>query len=191
MMVHLTKAQIRQICLAQRHSLAQEFITETSKKIIHTIRDIPAYRLAQHIAWYMPIQGEVDLSSLWAMALADQKSCYFPAIRPDDTLIFLPSDAQTELLLNRYQILEPLVEIQFAKTPQELDIIFLPVVAFDEDCTRLGMGKGFYDKTLAARADTCLIGVAYEWQKQPNIPKDSWDIPVDMIITEERVYTST
>lgn len=191
MTYHLTKTQIRQTCLAQRRSLTQEFVTETSKKIIHTIRDLPAYCLAQHIAWYMPVQGEVDLSSLWTLALADQKSCYFPAIKPDGALIFLPSNDQTELLLNRYQILEPLVEIQYAKAPRDLDIVFLPVVAFDEDCTRLGMGKGFYDKTLADHADTCLIGVAYEWQKQPHLPKDPWDIPVDMLITEEQVYTLT
>ena len=185
----LTKSQIRQACLHQRNHLTQQFISQASQKITDIIQTMPDFQTAQHIAWYFPANGEVDLSALWQITLEKNKCCYLPSIRPNHTLLFLPYTPETKLTLNRYQILEPRVDVQFAKDPQELDILFLPVVAFDIDRTRLGMGKGYYDKTLAQHSDVQLIGVAYEWQKQPKIPKDPWDIPLKMIITEEKIYS--
>ena len=188
MTIHLTKTHIRQVCLSKRKQLPQQFVSQASQRIIDTIQDIQAYQAAKHIAWYHPSRGEVDLSSLWQSALTNNKYCYFPALRPDNTLLFLPYAGNTELFLNRYQIAEPLMEAHKAIPPQNLDILFLPIVAFDAEKNRLGMGKGYYDKTLENHPGPLLIGVAYEWQKQPNLPCDSWDIPLSMIITEERTY---
>jgi 5-formyltetrahydrofolate cyclo-ligase len=188
MTIHLTKTHIRQVCLSQRKHLARQFVTQASQRIIDTIQDLQAYQTAKHIAWYHPSRGEVDLSLLWQNALTQNKCCYFPAIQPNNTLLFLPYTADTELVLNRYQITEPHKEGHEAIAPEDLDILFLPTVAFDANQNRLGMGKGYYDKTLENHPGPLLIGVAYEWQKQPNLPYDSWDIPLTMIITEERTY---
>lgn len=188
MTIHLTKSQIRQVCLSRRKSLTKKYVSEASQKIIDTLCEMPAYQSANHIAWYFPTNGEVDLSALWPMALNANKSCYFPAIQADQSLLFLPYARDTELTFNRYHIAEPNVAACHAKSPQDLDIIFLPVVAFDVNRKRLGMGKGYYDKTLALHPGPLLIGVAYEWQRQPNLPIDPWDIPLTTIITEETVY---
>lgn len=191
MTIHLTKSQIRQVCLCRRKHLGKTYVSQASQKIIDTLRQMPAYQAANHIAWYFPTNGEVDLSALWSYALATNKSCYFPAIQTDQTLLFLPYTRDTELVFNRYHTAEPNVAACHAKPPQDLDIIFLPVVAFDVNRKRLGMGKGYYDKTLAPHKSPLLIGVAYEWQRQPNLPIDPWDIPLTTIVTEETVYTQT
>ncbi|MGV3739861.1 MAG: 5-formyltetrahydrofolate cyclo-ligase [Gammaproteobacteria bacterium] len=184
----LTKEQIRQACIAQRKSLSQKFIVESSQKIADIIQDLPVYQAAQHLAWYFPVKGEVDLTTLWELALKKNKNCYFPVIQTDQNLQFLPYTLSTQLKLNQYQILEPSPEEPYNPIPP-LDIIFLPTVAFDAHCTRLGMGKGYYDKTLIIYPDALIIGVAYEWQKQMTLPRDPWDIKPHMIITEERIYS--
>ncbi len=188
MTIHHTKAQIRSFCLTQRHNLTQQIITQASQKIVATLHNLQAYQTAQHIAWYIPVSGEIDLSTLWKLALKENKCCYFPAVQPEHTLIFLPYTHDTVLLANRYHILEPKITKQSARSPQNLDMIILPIVAFDAQCTRLGMGKGYYDKTLARQTNALLVGVAYEWQKQPELPSEPWDIQLDMIITEKQVY---
>jgi 5-formyltetrahydrofolate cyclo-ligase len=189
MTIHLTKAQIRQAHLAQRKHLTQQFIVHSSQKINALIQSLAVFQQAQHLAWYMPVSGEVDLSSSWNHALQLGKSCYFPAIQPNQTVIFLPYTAQTELRLNRYHIPEPVIHVESAQALEKLDIIFLPVVAFDMHRYRLGMGKGYYDKTLAHINGPMLIGVAYEWQKQSRLPHEPWDIPLTMIVTEDKIYS--
>ena len=184
----LTKAQIRQTCLAQRKNLDPHYITHASQKIADSIQNLCIYQEAHDLAWYFPVNGEIDLSILWEKALEKSKHCYFPAIQSDNSLCFIPYTAQTNLKLNRYNILEPYSE-NLAPPLPKLDIIFLPVVAFDQQCRRLGMGKGYYDKTLIRYPATQFIGVAYEWQKQAHIPSDIWDIPLDMIVTEEKIYS--
>lgn len=189
MTIHRTKAQIRSFCLTQRHNLSPQIISQASQKIVTTLHGLQAYQTAQHIACYFPVAGEIDLSALWKRALEENKYCYFPVVQPEHTLIFLPYTHHTALLPNRYHILEPHITKKSARSPQNLDLIILPIVAFDDRCTRLGMGKGYYDKTLAQQSNALLVGVAYEWQKQPELPTELWDIQMDMIITEKRVYT--
>ena len=183
------KTQIRQFCLARRRQLSQSRIDEASQRIIINIQTLPVYQQAEHIAWYYPIHGEVDLSVLWTKALATHKHCYFPVMQPEGALLFLPYTAQTYLVPNQYQILEPHLDPSKARSHDELDLIFLPVVAFDKQGTRLGMGKGYYDKTLLQVTHPSFICVAYDWQEQERIPKEPWDITLDLIITESHIYS--
>ena len=77
---------------------------------------------------------------------------------------------------------------------QSLDIILIPLVVFDQSCNRIGMGSGFYDKALSAldnsKKKTYLIGLAYEFQKVNQIEPNKWDIPLDYVVTEKKVYHS-
>ncbi|PJD92796.1 MAG: 5-formyltetrahydrofolate cyclo-ligase [Legionella sp.] len=188
MIIHLTKKQIRQECVEFRKTLSPEFITQASSQIIEKITTIQVYNTAQHIAWYLPTQGEVDLSFLWETAIQTGKSCYFPAIQADRTLRFLPYTTHTKLCPNRYGILEPALTLDQAIDSRCIDLIFMPVVAFDASLTRLGMGGGFYDRTLSLYPIPCL-GVAYEWQRYPILPADPWDVKPDLIVTETTIYT--
>ena len=189
MTIPITKAEIRQVCLLQRQQLATEFIQQASQKIVSTILSMPAYQRAQHIAWYYPSRGEVDLTLLWPSALAQKKSCYLPTIQPNHSLDFLAFNSETHFHPNHYYILEPISENVKTISPKDLDIVFVPIVAFDDQHRRLGMGKGYYDQTLVNNPGPLLIGVAYEWQKQINLPADPWDISIPLIITEQKIYS--
>lgn len=188
MIIHLTKNEIRQECLAFRKTLPPDYISQSSSKIIEQITKIQVYNTAQHIGWYLSVQGEIDLAPLCRSALQEGKSCYVPTIQADKTLRFLPYTARAKMIPSRYGILEPDLTPDNAITASSLDLIFLPVVAFDATLTRLGMGGGFYDKTLQDHHVPC-IGVAYEWQKHPALPYDPWDIKPDLIVTERTIYT--
>lgn len=81
--------------------------------------------------------------------------------------------------------------------PWGLDLIILPLVAFDLSGNRLGMGGGFYDRTLSFKHQRChwkgpkLIGIAHELQRVDLLPVNDWDIPLDAVITEQKLYQFT
>jgi len=108
-------------------------------------------------------------------------------------LDFIHIHPKTVLSKNRFGILEPSPSL-VSFSPQCLDIVLVPLVAFDEEGHRLGMGGGFYDKTFSFRKDKAvprLIGLAYSIQKGKHLPQSLFDITLDEVITEkERWVTS-
>lgn len=146
----------------------------------------------QAFALYRAMPSEIDTQPLITALWQQQKDCYLPRITTEDTLVFAHYTADTVLIPNRFGIAEPLTSASLC-TLQNLDVIFMPLVAFDEEGHRLGMGAGFYDKTLAhlreQKERPLLVGLAYELQKTSHIPHDVWDIDLDIVVTEETVYT--
>jgi 5-formyltetrahydrofolate cyclo-ligase len=181
---------IRQTCLDLRKQLSSDYQHTISSKICNRIRQMNEYRHAKKIALYHAINREVDLSSMWRSAPLHGKYCYLPAINQDGTLNFLPVTPNTACLPNQYGILEPNAIPDQAISPAMFDIIFTPLVAFDTLGRRLGMGKGFYDKTLANERPKLLLGVGYEFQRQDLISPEPWDIRLDAIVTERTIYWS-
>ena len=184
------KQILRQTCQQTRKKLSLTYQREASQRICNKIKQIEQYRYAKRIALYQSINGEIDLKSIWRSAPLQGKYCYFPALNDNGTLAFLPATPASIFHKNRFGIEEPVIERAQAVLPANLSIIFLPLVAFDQHGTRLGMGAGYYDKTLAISRPPLLVGVAYEFQRQSFIEPEAWDIPLDIIITEQAVYWS-
>jgi 5-formyltetrahydrofolate cyclo-ligase len=180
----------RDSCLSIRSKLPKHFQETTSDHICRRITEIKAYRQAKRIALYQPVNGEIDLSAIWKSAPLQGKYCYFPVITEALTLIFLPATPKICFQKNRFGILEPDVDPQLAIPIEELDVIFMPLVGFDIYGTRLGMGKGYYDRSLAEQAYKTRIGVAYEFQKQAFINPEPWDITLSMVVTESQIYVT-
>jgi 5-formyltetrahydrofolate cyclo-ligase len=155
------------------------------------IHQLESYRYAKRIALYHPIGGEIDLSEIWRSALVHGQSCYFPTVNDDLTLSFLPATPCSAFVNNRFGISEPTLGKEPSLQPEQLDVMFIPLVAFDPRGTRLGRGAGYYDRTLSYGRPSLLVGVAYEFQRQPYIPSEPWDIPLDVMITERTTYWST
>lgn len=181
---------IRLTCLGVRDALSANYQKKASVKICQTIRQLEQYRYAKRIALYKAISGEIDLGKLWQSAPLHGKFCYFPSLNQDKTLSFLPSTHSTPFIKNRFGIEEPDVSTTFALPPAQLDLMIIPLVAFDEHGTRLGRGAGYYDRTLAHSKPALLMGVAYEFQRQPYLEPQPWDIPLDVIVTEKETYWS-
>ena len=94
---------------------------------------------------------------------------------------------------NRYAIFEPKLNCSQICPLPELDFLLMPLVAFDEQGNRLGMGGGYYDRTLAKhyaekRAKPKLIGLAHDCQKVESLPIEAWDVPLQQILTPTSLY---
>ncbi len=187
MSIQQIKARIRRDILQQRRDLSRTIQQNTSAHIVAHIQSLPAYQQAHTIACYFSANNEVDLAALWAPFPSEKTFC-FPVMHTDKTMLFLPYTNGAALQTNRFGITEPVVSSAHPIVAEAIHIIFLPLVAFDMQGHRLGMGGGYYDRYLASHHDTLCIGIAYEFQKQALLPTESWDKPLDAVITEKAIY---
>lgn len=188
-MSNSTRQSIRKSCISTRQKLSKEIQSACSKRICTQIQMLNQYQNAKNIAFYYAMNGEVDLLALWHISLKN-KLCYFPTMTLNQSLIFLPATLQSSFYANEYGILEPQVDHAQALSPECFDLMLVPLVAFDPFGTRLGMGKGFYDRTLSNGRPKFLLGIAYEFQKQNYIETHPWDVRLDAILTEQTIYWS-
>jgi len=152
---------------------------------------------ARRLAAYRATDGELDPGPLLRLAQARHKQCHLPVLRPHPKpkLWFVRYRPGDPLVPNHYGIPEPSLRNGKIHLPWALDLLLLPLVGFDADCNRLGMGGGYYDQTLAylsARGHwrrPLLVGLAHECQKVEHLEARPWDVQLDMIVTEERIYS--
>lgn len=146
---------------------------------------------ARHVAGYYAFGAEVDLSLLMATLGRQEKHTYVPIVLPEFRMQFARVDEATPITLNRYGIKEPQVDESTCRDASQLDAVLVPLVGFDEGCNRMGMGGGYYDRNFAHRHNTqgppLLIGVAYEMQCVNSVHAQSWDVPLDYVVTETRI----
>lgn len=185
------KIAIRNTVKQVRAKTSSAYRASASNQICTRIRALEQYRKAKSIALYFAINGEIDLHALWKSAPLQGKFCYFPALNDNLTLSFLPATPATPFKNNKYGIPEPDVSFDNAIALEELDLMILPLVAFDMRCTRLGMGAGYYDRTLENKKLKNLFGVAYQFQLVDFIDPQPWDIPLDAVITQKAIYWRT
>ena len=185
-----TTSLLRQQMLQQRLQLSEAERAKSADAIMQTLLHLPPLKTQQHIAAYWSHQHEVDLSLLIAELWQAQKNVYLPVLHPihPRQLWFAPYDAYSKLTLNRYGIPEPIFSANTLLAPWELDVVLMPLVAFDKTHHRLGMGAGYYDRSFAWCRDypntTTLIGCAYQWQEVPQLDVQPWDIPLHLVITD-------
>ena len=122
------------------------------------------------------------------------KDVFLPVLAPlKNQLYFEPYKPDSKMKTNRFGISEPDCLPAKWQSAQQMSLIFLPLVAFDKAGNRLGMGGGFYDRSLVHLSyrkvlkQPKLIGLAHELQQLESIKHEKWDIPVDQIITEKRI----
>jgi 5-formyltetrahydrofolate cyclo-ligase len=111
------------------------------------------------------------------------KQIFLPALKSDCSLFFARWDIRDTPSMNRYQIPEPPTTAERC-TAADLDVIFLPLVGWDVHGGRLGMGGGYYDRTLSEKRGPVLVGLAHQCQQVAQIPQEKWDIVLDYIATD-------
>jgi len=149
---------------------------------------------AEQIALYLANDGEIDPAALLSSALERGKKCFLPALHPTQpsTLCFVAYDADSPMVPNKFGILEPVFDIRRVASPSTLDVILMPLVGFDRLGNRMGMGGGYYDRTLAFMSQQRsgkpkLIGLAHSCQEVELISQQSWDIPLHLIATDREI----
>jgi 5-formyltetrahydrofolate cyclo-ligase len=186
---------IRQAVRAKRRALPEATARRYARLLARNARKHPLLLNSRHIASFLAADGEMDplplMQQLWSLG----KKIYLPVLVPfkQNRLWFARFEPGDALVYNRYGIPEP-VRRQLIR-PAALELVLTPLVAFDARGHRLGMGGGFYDRSFAFLQRRShwkqprLLGIAYEFQQQPSISANAWDIPLDAVVTEKTVYT--
>lgn len=193
-----TRAEIRQSIRKKRNSLTveQQKNAAIALKVNFTqhLKSLKTTKNA-HIGIYFSNDGELDTSLLIKELWIQEQYLYLPIIHPFNgtTLYFQRYEENSPMTANRYGILEPKLNCSQICPLDKLDILLMPLVAFDDQGNRLGMGGGFYDKTLARYYQEnwqkpILIGLAHQCQHVSALPIESWDVPLKHIITPEKIY---
>ncbi len=191
-----SRSDIRRLMRERRRKLPPREQQRRSMALNRHLARLSLFLRSRHIAFYLPNDGEVDLRPLIAQACAMGKRCYLPVLSPiyHNRLWFAPYAPGEHLLLNRFAIPEPAHNWSAMRPVWTLDLLLTPLVAFDEQGNRLGMGGGYYDRTLAYLGrrkhwnKPRLLGTAYEFQKVESLPCEPWDIPLEGIVTDEGRY---
>ncbi|MEQ1667075.1 MAG: 5-formyltetrahydrofolate cyclo-ligase [Sulfuriferula sp.] len=190
--MQLSKSQLRRQLLQRRHALTQhQRIHAAQQLVVHTLRSRLLLRY-QHIGLYLPHGAEINTVPLMNRLLALGKTVYLPALPfgSGKQLWFHRLEAHQPWYLNQFGIPENRSSMRVRA--RQLDVLFMPLVGFDDAGYRIGMGGGYYDASLAylrrrhAHLKPSLIGVGYACQRVPGkLPHDAWDMPLNAILTEQ------
>ena len=136
-------------------------------------------------AIYSAADGELDTAPIIDYLLATGRVVALPVVNRAGAMDFYRVTATTPLLMNRFGILEPDPMTATYVPRLALDIVFAPLVAFDNRGHRLGMGGGYYDRFLMLRGRKPLVvGLAHALQQVDSLPRETWDVPLDAAVTE-------
>ncbi|MFT6269243.1 MAG: 5-formyltetrahydrofolate cyclo-ligase [Alphaproteobacteria bacterium] len=159
------------------------------------------------VALYISHDGELDTQHLINYLWEQEKEVYLPVLHPfcAGYLVFLRYSKNSPMTYNKFGILEPVLDVTKLCPLNKLGLILTPLVAFDESGNRLGMGGGFYDRTLqflrgnndnsgALESNSSInqikiIGLAHDVQKTLSLPIEVWDIPLPEILTPSNMYS--
>ena len=184
------KKSLRKHYRALRASFSDPERQQADRDLCRRIRRNPAFLRAKQIALYLSNDGEAGLGELFSVIQRTGKQAYLPVIKANDQrLVFRRYQLGETIKLNRYRIPEPVTQPNFVAT--SLDLILFPLVAFDRTGCRLGMGGGYYDRTLNRDCwnRPYRIGIAYSIQEHGKLPNDPWDVKLNEIVTELETIT--
>ncbi|MGF1687735.1 5-formyltetrahydrofolate cyclo-ligase [Photobacterium japonica] len=187
---HTLRQQIRQ----QRRALSANEQTQAAHDLLTRFTRSPTLAQAHHIALYLAYDGEIDTQPLIHWLWQQGRDVYLPVLHPFSPghLLFLHYTPTTPMHTNRYGIAEPKLDVRAVKPAMALDLICTPLVAFDLLGQRLGMGGGYYDRTLMQwhqhRQGPRPVGLAHDCQHVTSLPVEAWDVPLPDILTPSRHF---
>lgn len=189
-----SKQQLRKQLCAARRQLTRAETRDAALRLRRLAMRAGWLLRGRRFAFYLPHGGEMDLLPLLNTALQRGKQCYLPIVprRLGRPMRFARLGASTRWYDNRFGI--PENHDPHPLSARNIDVMFMPLVAFDATGDRLGMGGGFYDATLAflrtrrVWRKPLLIGAAYQMQKVDCLPSEAWDVRLDYVITEQCIY---
>ncbi|SFU50833.1 5-formyltetrahydrofolate cyclo-ligase [Halomonas korlensis] len=192
-----TRHDLRRELRRRRHALTREQRRQATERLCRHLRQLPEVRRARRVALYLPNDGEIDPTPLIGWFRRRHARVYLPVLRPlsHNALWFVHYHADTPMVTNRFGIAEPETRHGAHRARRlpawALDLILLPLVGFDDHGQRIGMGGGFYDRTLAFTRRPGprprLIGLAHDGQRVERLPVAPWDVPLDAIVSDRRV----
>jgi 5-formyltetrahydrofolate cyclo-ligase len=192
----LSRPQLRRLLRQKRRALSASAQRQAAQGLYRQLAQQPQFRRARHIALYLPNDGEIDPRPLLREAQRRGKRTYLPVLSawPRTKMVFQRITRHEKLAGNRFRILEPRPQPARQRKIWALDLVLLPLVGFDDRGGRLGMGGGFYDRSLAYLRQRknwhkpTLLGLAHECQRVDALAMASWDVPLQATVTNEAWY---
>ena len=188
-----SRAELRARLRAQREQLAPADRIAAAQGVAAVLEQLPEFLVDQRVAGYWAVAGELPLHAALAALAARGQRYHLPVLASGRTLRFAPWRRDVELRPNRFGIPEPQCPASALPTPEAVELVLVPLVAFDRRGYRLGSGGGFYDrsfaflKTVARPAQPLLVGIGYSFQELPALAGEAWDIQMDFVATEREL----
>lgn len=196
-MTQLDTSNLRKTLRQKRQSLTSEQQALHSEQACQHLMDFDGIKKAERIALFLSQDGELStqkaIEQLWLLKGIE---VYLPALEtlPDWHMGFSLYTPDSKMVSNQFKILEPDVELSEHITGQDLDLVIMPLVGFDQQGNRMGMGGGYYDRTFEFKLNRpvkkpLLIGWAHSCQQVEKLPAEAWDVPLDGVVTENGLIT--
>ena len=189
----MSNSNLRSELRSHRRSLTPDQQLDAANRIADAFSRLDLHIDITRIGLYWPNDGEIDPRVLMQRLMDAGKACYLPILHPkkENALCFGEYSTSSAMTKNRYGIEEPTNTNTIEAL--SLDLILIPLVGFDDSGNRLGMGAGYYDRTLASAAalsdneprTPSLIGLAHSCQRVDAIEAQPWDIPMHAILTDQ------
>ena len=189
------KRALRRFLRRQRQALSQHEQRLAAQRLCQHLKTLPEIRRARRISLYLPVNGEIDPMPLLPWLRKRNVEVYLPVLRPfsTNTLWFVAYRPDTPMVKNRFGIWEP--DLRFSAQQRNrlpawaLDTLIVPLVGFDGNANRMGMGGGFYDRSLAFMhrpgPSPTLIGIAHACQQVASLPVEPWDVPLQAVVSDQ------
>lgn len=182
------KAQLRREFRRRRAAHSRAERRRAAERAATRLARCRWFRQARHVALYLPYGSELDTAPLRALCEHQGQRLYVPVIRDGGQLRFARLAPGTRLRGNRYGIAEP--SARRLRRPGSLDVVIVPLTAFDRHGYRLGTGGGYYDRSFAQRRGRRpkLVGYAFATQQAEALPHETWDVRLDAVVTERAIH---
>jgi len=189
-----SKAQLRRQLLAQRRALTPEQVQRAAGRVAARVWRLPVLARSRRLALYFPVSGELDCTPVIRAAWRRGRQVFLPVVTGTG-LHFAPFAPDSLLAGNRFGIAEPVCHDDELRSAREMDVIFAPLLGFDASGHRLGMGGGYYDRTLAFLAQRQhfrrphFVGLAYAFQQLGTVPHRKHDVKLEAVVTDEGTFS--
>jgi 5-formyltetrahydrofolate cyclo-ligase len=177
------KKSLRDFLLEKRDNTSYDLLKIASDKMQKKLKKIYAFTNAQRIGVYYPIGSEILTQNIIQELISNGQEVFLPKVIGEKMEFRRVTDFSS-LEKGNFDIMEPRDD---CKVNNNLDVILVPTVGISPTGVRLGYGHGFYDKFLAEHK-TVTISLILEKQIIKNIPKSEHDIPMDWVVTEDRMF---
>lgn len=184
------KPEMRKRVLRQQYKEIRNTISSKKKGFVSDViagkvKKWNLYQVARSLLCYSAIQNEINCDKIIEMAWREKKKVCLPKVIDDSKMEVYQMNHWDDLIPGAYGILEPNPKKCKKVNPKEVDLAFIPGIAFDQKGYRLGYGGGYYDRFLQHYPQIKRIGISYHALFVPTVYPEEHDIPVDYLITEQ------
>jgi 5-formyltetrahydrofolate cyclo-ligase len=186
------RRELRQRLAERRRALTPPQRMAAAQGLRRSLEHLPEYHTDARVAGYWACDGELPLNLVIPPLATRGQQFLLPLIGQDNLLRFAPWAAGDAVQPNRFGIPEPVTPREWL-APFQLDLVFVPLLAFDRRGNRIGYGGGYYDRSFAFLKDQLrpteplLVGIAYDFQELSDIVTESWDVTLDFIATDREL----